>query len=218
MSVVNPAGTFINGPDGKLEAKYVQGKSSTAPTVLILHPHPEYGGTMNNKVVYNAFHTFLKNGFSVCRFNFRGVGKSEGKFDNGQGELSDAAAVLDWIQRQNPNTNESWIVGFSFGSLICMQLLMRRPEIYRFIAVCPQPNIYDFNFLAPCPSSGMVLYSSNDQLVPPEATNTLETKLKNQKSINVDFVKIEGANHFFAGKDKEFCGAIEKYIKKESRF
>ena len=54
MSVVNPAGTFINGPDGKLEAKYVQGKSSTAPTVLILHPHPEYGGTMNNKVVYNA--------------------------------------------------------------------------------------------------------------------------------------------------------------------
>jgi alpha/beta superfamily hydrolase len=197
MSVVNPAGTFINGPDGKLEAKYVQGKSSTAPTVLILHPHPEYGGTMNNKVVYNAFHTFLK---------------------NGQGELSDAAAVLDWIQRQNPNTNESWIVGFSFGSLICMQLLMRRPEIYRFIAICPQPNIYDFNFLAPCPSSGMVLYSSNDQLVPPEATKTLETKLKNQKSINVDFVKIEGANHFFAGKDKEFCGAIEKYIKKESRF
>ncbi len=73
-----------------------------------------------------------------------GVGKSEGKFDNGQGELSDAAAVLDWIQRQNPNTNESWIVGFSFGSLICMQLLMRRPEIYRFIAICPQPNIYDF--------------------------------------------------------------------------
>ena len=71
MSVVNPAGTFINGPDGKLEAKYVQGKSSTAPTVLILHPHPEYGGTMNNKVVYNAFHTFLKNGFSVCRFNFK---------------------------------------------------------------------------------------------------------------------------------------------------
>ncbi len=118
MSVVNPAGTFINGPDGKLEAKYVQGKNPTAPTVLILHPHPEYGGTMNNKVVYNAFHTFLKNGFSVCRFNFRGVGKSEGKFDNGQGELSDAAAVLDWIQRQNPTTNESWIVGFSFGSLI----------------------------------------------------------------------------------------------------
>ncbi len=99
-----------------------------------------------------------------------------------------------------------------------MQLLMRRPEIYRFIAICPQPNIYDFNFLAPCPSSGMVLYASNDQLVPTDATKTLETKLKNQKSINVDFVKIEGANHFFAGKDKEFNTAIEKYIKKESRF
>ena len=99
-----------------------------------------------------------------------------------------------------------------------MQLLMRRPEIYRFIAICPQPNIYDFNFLAPCPSSGMVLYASNDQLVPQDSTKALETKLKNQKSINVDFVKIEGANHFFAGKDKEFNTAIEKYIKKESRF
>jgi len=62
------------------------------------------------------------------------------------------------------------------------------------------------------------LYASSDQLVPTDATKTLETKLKNQKSINVDFVKIEGANHFFAGKDKEFCNAIEKYIKKESRF
>ncbi len=123
MSIVNPAGTFINGPDGKLEAKYVQGKNSTAPTVLILHPHPEYGGTMNNKVVYNAFHTFLKNGFSVCRFNFRGVGKSEGKFDNGQGELSDAAAVLDWIQRQNPTTNESWLFLHHHNRFPCNQLM-----------------------------------------------------------------------------------------------
>ena len=65
----------------KLEAKYIQSKRENAPIALILHPHPEYGGTMNNRVVYNAYHTFLKNGFSVCRFNFRGVGKSEGKFE-----------------------------------------------------------------------------------------------------------------------------------------
>ena len=209
---------FIPGPAGRMEAKYYKSEKITSPIALVLQPHPQYGGTMNNKVVVDTFHTFMENGFSVCRVNFRGVGKSDGEFDNGQGELADAAAALDWLERENFDNSQCWVSGFSFGSLIAMQLLMRRPEIYRFIAICPQPNIYDFNFLAPCPSSGMVLYSSNDQLVPPDATKTLETKLKNQKSINVDFVKIEGANHFFAGKDKEFNGAIEKYIKKESRF
>ena len=77
---------------------------------------------------------FVKNGFSVCRINFRGVGRSDGKFDNGQGELSDAAAAtLDWIERENIDHSQCWISGFSFGSLIAMQLLMRRPEINRFI-------------------------------------------------------------------------------------
>jgi len=215
---VNPTGVFINGPDGKLEAKYVHGKGPTPPTICLLHPHPEYGGTMNNKVIYNSFHTFVKLGFSTCRFNFRGVGRSEGKFDNGQGELSDAASVMDWLQKQNPNTTESWIFGYSFGSLICMQLLMRRPEIYRFISACPQPNIYDFNFLAPCPASGLIIYSDKDQLVPIEATKEMEDKLKVQKGVKIEFVKIAETNHFFLNKDKEFSEAISKYIKKESRF
>ncbi len=208
---------FINGPDGKLEAKYIQSKKDNAPIALILHPHPEYGGTMNNKVVYNSYHTFLKNGFSVCRFNFRGVGRSEGMFENGLGELADAAAALDFVQRNNPNSNESWVIGFSFGALICMQLLMRRPEIFRFIAISPQPNIFDFNFLAPCPTSGLVVYGNNDQLVPKESIEQLKIKLVNQKNITVEFNELDNANHSFSNKDDEFNDTLNKYIKKESR-
>ena len=211
------AEVFINGPDGKLEAKYIQSKRENAPIALILHPHPEYGGTMNYRVVYNAYHTFLKNGFSVCRFNFRGVGKSEGKFENGLGELADAAAALDFVQRSNPNSNESWVIGFSFGALICMQLLMRRPEIFRFVAISPQPNIFDFNFLAPCPTSGLIVYGNGDQLVPKESMQLLKTKLINQKNITVEFDEIKNANHSFVNLDAELNNSLNNYIQKESR-
>ena len=102
---------------------------------------------MNNKIVQLMYNIFLENGFSVIKVNFRGVGKSDGVFDNGQGELSDAAAALDWIERQNLDYSQCWVSGFSFGSLICMQLIMRRPEVNNFIAVSPQPNVYDFSFL-----------------------------------------------------------------------
>ena len=214
----NNAEIFINGPDGKLEAKYIQSKKDSAPIALILHPHPEYRGTMNNRVTYNAYHTFLQNNFSVCRFNSRGVGKSEGKFDNGLGELSDAAAALDFLQRNNQSSNESWVVGFSFGALICMQLLMRRPEIFRFVSISPQPNIFDFNFLAPCPTSGLVIHGDQDQLVTDESMKGLKEKLTSQKKIAVDFAEIKNADHFFLNKDKEFIKILDTYIKKESRF
>ena len=121
---------------------------------------------MNNKVVVDTFHTFMDNDFSVCRVNFRGVGKSDGEFDNGQGELADAAAALDWLERENFDNSQCWVSGFSFGSLIAMQLLMRRPEINRFIAISPQPNVYDFSFLSPCPTSGLMIYGKKDELVP----------------------------------------------------
>ena len=77
---------FIPGPAGRLEAKYFKSKKSTSPIALVLQPHPQYGGTMNNKVVVETFHAFMENDFSVCRVNFRGVGKSDGEFDNGPEE------------------------------------------------------------------------------------------------------------------------------------
>lgn len=119
---------IFNGPEGRLEGRYQPGKTANAPIGIVLHPHPQYGGTMNNKVVYHLYQSFLGLGFSVLRFNFRGVGRSQGEFDEGTGELSDAASALDWLQGFNANASSCWVAGFSFGAWIGMQLLMRRPE------------------------------------------------------------------------------------------
>ena len=132
---------FIPGPAGRLEAKYYKSKKPTSPIALVLQPHPQYGGTMNNKVVVETFQTFIENNFSVCRVNFRGVGKSDGEFDNGQGELADAAAALDGLERENFDNSQCWVSGFSFGSLIAMQLLMRRPEISHAMRLAMNPPV-----------------------------------------------------------------------------
>ena len=207
---------FIPGPAGRLEAKYYKSKKQTPPIALVLHPHPQYGGTMNNKVVVDTFNTFVENNFSVCRVNFRGVGKSDGEFDNGQGELADAAAALDWIERENFDNSQCWIAGFSFGSLIAMQLLMRRPEINRFVAISPQPNVYDFSFLSPCPTSGTIVYGKNDELVSLDSVNELIKRLSSQKGISVDFNTINDANHFFTKSEINLVKTLDKYIKKET--
>ena len=123
---------FIPGPAGRLEAKYFKSKKNTSPIALVLHPHPQYGGTMNNKVVVDTFQTFVENNFSVCRVNFRGVGKSDGEFDNGQGELADAAAALDWLERENFDNSQCWISGFSFGSLF-LNLAMSASAITAYL-------------------------------------------------------------------------------------
>ena len=204
------------GPEGRLEGRYHPQREKDSPIALILHPHPQFGGTMNNRVVYNLHYCFHKMGFNVMRFNFRGVGRSQGEFDQGVGELSDAAAALDWIERENLDYSQCWVSGFSFGALICMQLIMRRPEVNNFIAISPQPNVYDFSFLAPCPTSGQVLYSDGDELVTKESIDELDNRIKNQKGIEVIFKKIKNANHFFKNKENELSVEIEKYIKEKT--
>ena len=172
---------FRSGPEGRIEGRYRHSSVQNAPIAIILHPHPEHGGTMNNKVVYTLFHTFVRYGFSVLRINFRGVGRSQGSFDNGQGELRDAASSLDWLQSFNAKASNCWIGGFSFGAWIGMQLLMRRPEVDGFISVAPPANLYDFTFLAPCPSSGLIVQGGADELVPEPSVAQLVAKLALQK-------------------------------------
>jgi len=203
---------IFNGPSGRLEGRYQHSREPGAPIALVLHPDPRYGGTMNNKVVYNVFHAFAQRGYSVLRFNFRGVGRSQGGFDNGQGELADAAAALDWMQTYNPNATACWIAGFSFGAWIGMQLLMRRPEISAFISVAPPANMYDFTFLAPCPASGMILHGSDDQLVPEADVVKLSDRLANQKGIKVAFQSIKGASHFFEDHMPQLTSTVGSYI------
>ena len=205
--------SFIPGPSGRIQAKYFKNRQEGSPVAIVLQPHPQYGGTMNNKIVYETYNSFYKNGFSVIRINFRGVEKSDGIFDNGQGELTDAAAALDWIEKENPGYNQCWVSGFSFGALICMQLIMRRPEVNKFIAISPQPNVYDFTFLAPCPISGLITYGKNDELVSEDSILSLKKRLMMQKNIEVKFNSIINANHFYKGKEKELTSVIEHYLK-----
>ena len=190
---------IFNGPSGRLEGRYSHSKNKNAPLALVLHPSPEYGGTMNNKITYNMFQAFAARGFSVLRFNFRGVGRSQGVYDHGEGELSDAASALDWMQEINPNAPYVWVGGFSFGAWIGMQLLMRRPEIQGFVSVAPPANTEDFSFLAPCPTSGLMLQGAKDDVVQEPAVADLVERLHQQKGIEIDYRVMQGANHFFHG-------------------
>lgn len=206
------ADIIFKGPEGRIEGKYIQSDNPNAPAALVLHPHPLHGGTMNNKVVYNLYQSFVENNFSVLRINFRGVGRSEGTFDNGIGELTDAATALDWLQLQNYNTNNFWIAGFSFGSWIGMQLLMRRPELQGFISISPPVNKYDFSFLSPCPAPGLILQGDQDSVVPEDAVDTLVKKLERQRGTDIDYRVIAGADHFFRTKIDELKENVSEYI------
>jgi len=203
---------IFNGADGRLEGRYHHAPGPNAPLALILHPHPLHGGTMNNKVVFDVFHMFARRGFSTLRFNFRGVGRSQETFDHGQGELRDAAAALDWMQQHNANSSACWVAGFSFGAWIGMQLLMRRPEVHGFISLALPANMYDFGFLAPCPSSGLIVHGEKDALVPLDSVERLVQKLHQQRGIKIDLEVIAGADHFFNGCPEPLETAIEGYL------
>ena len=205
---------IFNGPEGRLEGRYHHSQQEHAPIALFLHPHPLYGGTMNNRVVYQLYHAFTKRGFSALRFNFRGVGRSQGAYDEGMGELSDAAAALDWLQTCNPDAPYCWVGGFSFGAWIGMQLLMRRPEVEGFLSIAPQPNLYDFSFLAPCPSSGLIVHGEQDKVSPPSSVQTLVDKLRSQRGIVIDQETVSEANHFFEGHVDELIETCSGYLEK----
>ena len=203
---------IFNGPDGRLEGRYHKSTIKDAPIAVVLHPHPLHGGNMNNRVVYTLYNAFADSGFSVLRFNFRGVGRSQGSYDSGAGELSDAAYAFDWLQQVNTTSNLCWIGGYSFGALIAMQLMMRRPEIEGFVSVAPPADSEDFSFLAPCPSSGIIIHGEDDTNVPLESVKKLASKLDGQKNISVLFQSIKGTDHFFKDKIEELSSAASTYI------
>ena len=204
----------FNGPAGRLEGRYHHNTDPESPVALILHPHSQFGGTINNQIVYHLYYSFVQRGFSVLRFNFRGVGRSQGLFDNGAGEMLDAAAALDWMQAINKEATTCWIAGVSFGAWISMQLLMRRPEVQGFISVAPPANLYDFSFLAPCPSSGLIVNGEIDRVVPTADVQTLVDKLKTQKGIEIGHVVVPNANHFFENRIEDLMAVIDGYLNK----
>lgn len=206
---------IFQGPAGRIEGKYFAPKNPECPIAVILHPHPLHGGNMNNKVAYRLFETFVRMGFATLRFNFRGVGNSEGQFDNGVGELGDAAAALDWLHAQHPHTPQIWLAGFSFGSWITLQMLMRRPDLKRFIAVAPPAGLYDHSFLSPCPTSGLVVYGTADEITPATDTENLLKRTVRQKGIALSAAKIDGADHFFTQHQDQLSATVAAYIQQE---
>jgi uncharacterized protein len=202
------------GPDGRLEGRFTQNKKKGAPIAMILHPLPQLGGNMNNPIAYQLYQEFLERDFSVLRFNFRGVGRSQGSFDNGIGELSDAASALDWVQSLCPDARQCWIAGYSFGAWIGMQLLMRRPEISGFISISPPANLYDFTFLAPCPASGLIVQGDADRVVPLEDVDKLIERLNAQKGITITYKIFEQANHFFENDMDKLKDEVAAYLDK----
>ena len=206
------AEVIFNGPDGRLEGHYYQSKNSDAPIAIVLHPHPLHGGNMNNRVVFIMFNNFVERGFSVLRFNFRGVGRSQGAFDNGVGELSDAAYAFDWMQQFNSNSPFCWIGGYSFGALISMQLMMRRPEIEGFVSISPPAGTEDFSFLAPCPSSGLIIHGDKDDHIPLDAVKKLAQKLDGQKNISVNLQIVKGADHFYKDNMDNLSKEVASYL------
>src|SRR5215470_7187627 len=179
---------IFTGAAGRIEGRYHPARQKNAPIGIVLHPHPQFGGTMNHQIIYQIYYAFAHRNFSVLRFNFRGVGRSQGSFDHGQGELSDAASALDWAQSINPEARSCWIA--------------------------PPANLYDFSFLAPCPSSGMIVHGDKDAVVPYKDVTGLVDKLKTQKGIVIEQKVIPGANHFFDGKVEPLMEAISAYLDK----
>jgi alpha/beta superfamily hydrolase len=203
---------IINGPEGRLECRYMPGASPEAPTALILHPEPNKNGTMNNRVTFALYKLFQARGFAVMRFNFRGVGRSQGSYDQGEGELADAATAMDWLQSQHPASNVCWIAGFSFGAWIGMQLMMRRPEITGFVSISPPANTHDFAFLAPCPVSGVIVHGSANDTVPAERVHQLVDRVSKQKGVSLDIRLVDGANHFFSAHLDEAMAEVSSYL------
>lgn len=203
--------TFIASQDGRLETKYHDMKGDTVS--LLLHAHPLFGGNMNNQIMYDLYWCMVNHGHSVIRFNFRGVGNSDGTFSNEEGEISDANTVFDWALATFPGRRFS-VIGVSFGAWVGANLMARRPEVERFVAVSPLVNFYSFGFMTEfCSAKCLFLTGTEDSVVRPEPVEDLLFVLKNQ-NLQGDFTlqQIEGANHFFDSHRRELIKAVTQFV------
>jgi len=202
---------IINGPQGKLQGFYKHTKDSKN-IGLILHPRNCIENSMDNNVVNSLFETFASNNFSTLKFNFRGVEKSDGKFEeDGSGELSDAATALDWLQNQNQDISSCWIGGIDFGAWVGSQLLMRRPEVIGFINIASPLNDFDFSFLSPCPASGLIIHPTKQIEIEQKNIYALTKKLSNHKKIKIVYKKINSDINF-KNKENEIKKCSDKFI------
>lgn len=183
---------LLDGAAGKLECLLEEPEDAPArEACLVCHPHPLYGGTMNNKVVYRMARALRRSGSVVLRFNFRGVGRSQGSHDHGVGELEDARLLLEWLRSRYPELPYS-TAGFSFGSRIALRLGCSQAA-RRAIAVGLPTRNSDFEYLKTCPVLKIFVQSVNDEHGPRPELEALYNGFAEPKQIHW----VDGADHFF---------------------
>jgi uncharacterized protein len=200
---------FLEGPAGRLEAILWTPVRSDPPSLaaVICHPHPLFGGTMHNKVVYNAAKTMDALGIPALRFNFRGAGLSAGEHDKGRGEQGDVQAALDYLAAQFPGI-PLLLAGFSFGSVVGLRVGCRDARVSELIGIGIPVNGSDFAFLADCPKPKLFVHGADDKF---GARKKVEETVAGLTGDN-RLVVVEGADHFFAGHLGDFNSAIATWL------
>jgi len=209
---------FLAGPAGRLETLLNAGSADATHAAIVCHPHPLYGGTLHNKVVFHAMKALNSFGFPVLRFNFRGTGLSEGEHAGGVGEVDDVRAALDWLEREF--TLPVIFAGFSFGAAVGLRAAYADPRVAALIALglpavpvpsdSGEPRVYDFDFLRECAKPKLFVSGSRDQFAPAGKLEALVDTFAEPKKL----VRIEAGDHFFEGRLKEMRVAIEEWVSK----
>ena len=203
---------FLNGPVGQLETLLNAGAENPKYVALVCHPHPVYGGTLHNKVVFHTMKALNSFGFPVLRFNFRGAGLSQGEHSNGIGEVEDVRAALDWLEEQY--RQPIIFAGFSFGAAVGLRAACPDPRVHALLGlgtpVAPiDDRSYDFNFLRDCTKPKLFVSGARDQFGPRAKLQELVASVAEPKKL----VIIEGADHFFEGRLREVRDAIENWVR-----
>jgi len=203
---------FLDGPAGRLEALLNTGAERATHAALVCHPHPLYGGTLHNKVVFHTMKALNNFGYPVLRFNFRGAGLSQGEHDHGIGEVDDVRTALDWVDREFHLP--MIFAGFSFGAAVGLRVACPDARVRAVIGVglpvdAIDDRVYDFEFLRDCMKPKLFVSGDRDQFGPRAKLQRLVEALPEPKKL----VIVEGADHFFEGRLRELREAIEVWIK-----
>jgi uncharacterized protein len=208
---------FLDGPTGRLEALLNAGAENATHAAVVCHPHPMFGGTLHNKVVFHTMKALNSFGFPVLRFNFRGAGLSHGEHDRGEGEVEDVRSALDWLDSEF--RLPIVFAGFSFGAAVGLRASSSDPRVDTLIGVgapvapvaadSEEPRVYAFDFLRDCTKPKLFVSGGRDQFAPRAKLEALVASFAEPKKL----VVIEGADHFFEGRLRELREAIEAWMK-----
>jgi len=197
----------IDGPAGALEVLIEKPAGDPRAGVVFAHPLPTKGGTMHTKGVFQATKALARIGCAVLRFNFRGVGRSAGQWDEGRGELDDYRTAVDFMAAQYPG-NELWAAGFSFGAYIALTAGAADDRICALIGIAPPVNRYDFDAVKKSPKPKFIIHGEADELIPLKQVREFYAQLADPKEL----VEIDRANHLFDGQVSEVADAIEDLL------